>query len=106
MSSIEDKVCNLIQERTTIGKTKYGTSMERTDLSEKEWLQHLQEELLDAAIYAERLKQEACVLSKDDMSNLLALINTCRAMGVLGEGTGYLSIQEKLQDALNLGEAT
>jgi hypothetical protein len=101
--SIENKVCELIQARKKLGLAKYGTSMERTDLSQREWVQHLQEELLDAAIYAEKLKTTSNVLSEDDIQNLLALINTCKCMGILGEGTVYLKIQEKLQDALNLG---
>jgi hypothetical protein len=41
------------------GFRKYGTTTERTDLSLLDWLQHLQEELLDAAVYVERLKEEA-----------------------------------------------
>lgn len=32
--------------------------MERKDLTFIEWIQHLQEELLDAAVYAEKLKEE------------------------------------------------
>ena len=55
MSSIEDKVCEKIQERSDVGKSKYGVTMERTDLSTIEWLTHLQEELMDAAVYLERL---------------------------------------------------
>jgi len=55
MSSIEDKVCEKIQERSKVGKSKYGVTMERTDLSTIEWLTHLQEELMDAAVYVERL---------------------------------------------------
>ena len=59
MSRIEDKVCEKIQQRAKIGKPKYGVTMERTDLNFLEWLQHLQEELMDAAVYVERLMQEA-----------------------------------------------
>lgn len=59
MSRIEDKVCEKIQQRAKIGKSKYGVTMERTDLNFLEWLQHLQEELMDAAVYVERLMQEA-----------------------------------------------
>ena len=40
--------------RSQAGIEKYGTNLERTDLEELEWLQHLQEELMDAANYAER----------------------------------------------------
>ena len=55
MSSIEDKVCEKIQERSEVGKSKYGVTMERTDLNTIEWLTHLQEELMDATVYVERL---------------------------------------------------
>jgi len=55
MSSIEDKVCEKIQERSNVGKSKYGVTMERTDLNTIEWLTHLQEELMDAAVYVEKL---------------------------------------------------
>ena len=51
-------VCSLLTERMERGYTKYGTTTERQDLTFLDWLQHLQEELLDAAVYIERLKQE------------------------------------------------
>jgi len=44
--------------RSKIGKAKYGTTMERNDLSFVDWLIHLQEELMDATIYIEKLKFE------------------------------------------------
>ena len=56
MSNIEDRVIKQIKDRAKIGKGKYGVTMERDDLSLLEWIQHLQEELLDAAVYVERLK--------------------------------------------------
>ena len=56
MSKIEDKVITMIQERAMTGESKYGTTMERGDLSMKEWLTHLQEELLDAAVYVQKIK--------------------------------------------------
>ena len=55
MSKLEDKVCEKIQEPSKVGKSKYGVTMERTDLNTTEWLTHLQEELMDAAVYVERL---------------------------------------------------
>lgn len=58
MSKHEDKVCKKIQQRAEVGKKKYGTTMERTDLSVHEWLIHLQEELMDASVYVERLLGE------------------------------------------------
>ncbi len=55
MSKIEDSVCKKIQQRAAIGKAKYGVTMERGDLFLVDWLTHLQEELMDACVYVERL---------------------------------------------------
>ena len=41
--------------RSEVGMRKYGTNLERTDLSEEDWLVHLQEELMDASLYIEKL---------------------------------------------------
>lgn len=41
-----------IEFRQEVGLRKYGHSIDRDDLSKTEWLQHLQEELLDAIQYA------------------------------------------------------
>ena len=38
MSSIENKVCIKILDRAEVGKKKYGTTMDRKDLTELEWL--------------------------------------------------------------------
>ena len=50
MSRIEDEVCEKIQGRAKVGEAKYGVTMERADLTLLEWLQQLQEELMDAAV--------------------------------------------------------
>ena len=104
MQYTECKVCEAIQQRASIGKTKYGTTIERTDLSEKEWLQHAQEEALDLAVYLERLKEESCVLSKDDKFFIIGLLDEfANPTGdlVLDKRWAEL-IKKKLQDALNL----
>jgi len=46
------------EERSQRGMKKYGTNLEREDLDLQEWLNHLQEELMDATLYVERLKAE------------------------------------------------
>lgn len=58
MSKIEDQVIERIQQRVERGLKKYNTDMERVDLTLIEWLQHAQDEMLDGAIYLERLKEE------------------------------------------------
>lgn len=66
MSTFEDRVIKTIRHRQQQGLKKYGIGVERTDLDVLEWLQHLQEELLDAAIYIERIKFEAgAMISKE-----------------------------------------
>lgn len=44
------------EERSQTGIKKYNTTLEREDLNFTEWLNHLQEELMDATLYIERLK--------------------------------------------------
>jgi hypothetical protein len=53
-----DRVRAALLARSLAGFRKYGTTTERTDVDTLGWLQHLQEELLDAAVYVERLKEE------------------------------------------------
>ena len=42
-----ERVCVQLQDREQRGLLKYGVNTERDDLSTLEWLQHLQEELMD-----------------------------------------------------------
>ena len=57
------KVRQKLLDRAKKGLVKYGTTTEREDLTFLEWLNHLQEELLDAAVYVERLKSDVSKLS-------------------------------------------
>ena len=43
--------------RSKMGKEKYGTDLDRTDLNTNDWIQHAQEELMDGILYLEKLKQ-------------------------------------------------
>ncbi len=56
MSKIEEVIAKRLLERADVGFRKYGVTMERDDLNFLDWLTHLQEELLDAAVYVEKLK--------------------------------------------------
>ena len=75
MSSNKDQqVLDVIakyEAREKTGFEKYNTNTDRKDLTLGEWLNHLQEELMDATIYIERLKKdlkyrELLGLIKDD----------------------------------------
>ena len=63
MSRIEEQVIEQIRKRAEVGERKYGVTLERKDLNLLEWLQHLQEELMDAACYVEKLKEEYAKIS-------------------------------------------
>ena len=52
------------EERSQTGIRKYNTTLERQDLSLIDWLNHLQEELMDATLYVERLKAEIVSIKK------------------------------------------
>ena len=45
-------------QRSIIGIEKYGTTLERKDLSKLDWLEHAQQEAMDLILYLERLKDE------------------------------------------------
>jgi hypothetical protein len=53
------KVLAKYYERSERGIEKYGRTLDRDDLSFMDWLNHLQEELMDATLYIEKLKSEA-----------------------------------------------
>jgi hypothetical protein len=57
MSMIENAVCEKLQSRAAVGKQKYGVTLERNDLTLVSWLTHLQEELMDATVYLEKVIQ-------------------------------------------------
>lgn len=75
---MEDKIVKSVidqyQQRSEVGQEKYGVTLERNDLNFIEWMQHLQEELMDATLYLEKLKSElnqnknfpeGCVVTKE-----------------------------------------
>ena len=57
VDSIVKSVVQKFLERAAFGKKKYGTDLDRTDLSVLDWIQHAQEEHMDAILYLEKLKQ-------------------------------------------------
>lgn len=61
MEKCDTIVQSVIQKfisRSEMGKTKYGTDLDRTDLHVSDWITHAQEELMDGILYLEKLKQE------------------------------------------------
>ena len=64
-SNVEGVIIQL-REREQRGFRKYGNNTDRTDLSTLEWLQHLQEELMDGCVYIEKIKSEMSAPKKTE----------------------------------------
>jgi hypothetical protein len=58
MDSIVKSVIKQFEERSIKGKEKYGTDLDRTDLSLIEWIEHAKQEHMDAILYLEKIKHE------------------------------------------------
>jgi hypothetical protein len=54
--SIVNTVVQRFIQRSEFGQKKYGVTLDRTDLKTADWIQHMQEELMDAILYLEKLK--------------------------------------------------
>ena len=85
MSKIESSVVSKILKRSNQGFEKYGTTMEREDLSRLEWLIHAQEEAMDLAVYLEKLIYEE--QKKKPCKN-------CRCEGGVSKWTRTSSLEE------------
>jgi len=55
--SIVQAVVERFVDRAKFGQLKYGTNLDRTDLTLVEWIQHAQDELHDGILYLEKIKQ-------------------------------------------------
>jgi len=54
IQQVKDK----FEQRSQIGIKKYGTTLEREDLNQLDWLTHLEEELMDALGYIQVLRDK------------------------------------------------
>jgi hypothetical protein len=65
MDGIVKRVKDKFDSRSELGIKKYGTTLQDNNLPAIDWLNHLQEELMDAILYLEKLKSE--VESNDNL---------------------------------------
>ena len=56
MDSIVASIIKQFEDRSAMGKKKYGTDLDRTDLSLIEWIEHAKQEHMDAILYLEKIK--------------------------------------------------
>ena len=68
----KDKYVQAVKEkfehRSQAGIRKYNTTLEREDLNFLDWINHLQEELMDATLYLERLKTSYSETSIEELN--------------------------------------
>lgn len=76
-----EAVREMLLSRSIVGLMKYGVTTERGDLSLGDWLQHLQEELLDAAVYVQAAKAKA-----DDTARLDFIVQGASIWQVIDNG--------------------
>jgi len=67
--SIVNSVISEFISRSNVGLEKYGTTLDREDLSLLDWVQHAQEELMDGILYLEKIKNTQMMLSSE-VSNM------------------------------------
>ena len=55
--TIVQSVIEQFKQRSNVGIKKYGVTLDRTDLTRLEWLNHAQQEAMDLILYLEKIKQ-------------------------------------------------
>lgn len=111
MDTIVQNVIDRFKTRAEMGFQKYGTDLDRTDLTFQQWLNHAQEELHDGILYLEKIKaesqkQEVTDITRGTVNNILqnaihndvlnkVVISALNLMKV----NPTLSIEEAMSDA-------
>jgi hypothetical protein len=57
VDSIVEQVREELLQRSNVGIKKYGVTLDRTDLTPKQWLQHAREEAMDHLLYLTKLQR-------------------------------------------------
>ena len=56
--SIVNEVIKKFKDRSDVGIKKYGTTLDRDDLTTVQWIEEAQAEAMDFCLYLERLKKQ------------------------------------------------
>ena len=59
--TVVTSIINQFVQRAQFGKQKYGTDLDRRDLTTLDWIEHAKQEVMDGILYLEKLKQELSV---------------------------------------------
>ena len=69
--SVVNSVIEQFAKRSHVGVEKYGTTLDRTDLTMLDWIQHAQEELMDGILYLEKIKKTMIETQKNHASQTM-----------------------------------
>jgi hypothetical protein len=61
--SVVKAVIERFCQRSELGKSKYGTDLDRSDLAVQDWITHAQEEFMDGILYLEKLRRELAAIA-------------------------------------------
>jgi hypothetical protein len=56
--SVVQEVIEKMQSRSSVGIEKYGTTLDRKDLTTEQWIDHAIEEAMDFTLYLTKIKRE------------------------------------------------
>lgn len=56
--SVVQEIVDRFLTRAEFGKAKYGTDLDRQDLSLLDWITHFREEMMDGLLYITRIEHE------------------------------------------------
>jgi len=104
--TIVESVVKQFKERSEVGITKYGTTLDRKDLSTLEWMIHFREELMDGLLYLERVikdtqKENIIDMMKSD-EELGLYANTFSGTGTAHGTTAGILYNEELEKRMNI----
>jgi len=84
LDSVVKSVIKKFKHRARVGFEKYGTDLDREDLTFLDWIQHAQEEHMDAILYLEKIKKmEETRLASTSSENTVYLYVTIYLLSIL-----------------------
>ena len=94
---VVQSVVNKFVDRSDVGFAKYGKTLRDDSSDVFAWLNHLQEELMDATLYLQRLKEEITNLREEK-----ALLRELNDIDVIDAFEVKVKKKQRLKDSKNI----
>lgn len=94
---VVQSVVNKFVDRSDVGFAKYGKTLRDDSSDVFAWLNHLQEELMDATLYLQRLKEEITTLREEK-----ALLRELNDIDVIDAFEVKVKKKQRLKDSWNI----